>query len=237
MLNNKNRDFGNWTSDNEFEGALSNDEFTTQYDEFILGKRELDKFLIRAMAKNNIDITELDTSKIINMSHTFYNLYSFNQDICGKSVAIMNDASNYNSWDVSNVTAMHAMFFNCENFNQDISGWDFSSVKTMAWMLYGAKDFKFDLSNWKINPETNIVFIFDDLTFAEHNTKYKFTSDKLLKYIDKYKNSTTENIDKNKYNLIKYMKQYSQHNNEEFINIIEELNIKLNKDMDIVDAK
>ena len=36
-------------------------------------------------------------------------------------------------WDISNVTNMSGMFYNCENFNQDISRWDISNVTNMLY--------------------------------------------------------------------------------------------------------
>ena len=48
------------------------------------------------------------------MQNMFACFKKFNQDISG--------------WDVSNVTNMAFMFYDCESFNQDISKWDVSNV-------------------------------------------------------------------------------------------------------------
>ena len=63
----------------------------------------------------NGDISNWNTSNIIDMSFMFYDCESFNQDI--------------SDWDVSNVTNMNYMFYKCTNFNTDISDWDVSNVK------------------------------------------------------------------------------------------------------------
>jgi hypothetical protein len=63
----------------------------------------------------------------------------------------------------------------------------------------------------------------NSLTFDQHNNKYKYTKEKLYFFIDKYNNDAN---DKNKYELIRFMKNYSEHNNNDFINSIEELNLK-----------
>ena len=39
-------------------------------------------------------------------------------------------------WNVSNVTDMMYMFYNCESFNKDISKWDVSSVRYHLAIFY-----------------------------------------------------------------------------------------------------
>jgi surface protein len=132
------KEFGSWDSiKDDFIGALSKDEFITQYGEFLSGNRELDKFLIRGMVRINIakidnniiqnwinlgtklielnnkiviDITDLDTSNIRDMSNMFYGCSDFDQNI--------------NSWDVSNVTSMSNTFAMALYFNQPLGNWD-----------------------------------------------------------------------------------------------------------------
>ena len=55
------------------------------------------------------------------------------------------------SWDVSNVTDMTAMFFRVKSFNVDISNWDVSNVWSMAGMFFGAESFNQDISRWDVS--------------------------------------------------------------------------------------
>ena len=63
-------------------------------------------------------------------------------------------------WDVSKVTNMKGMFYNCENFNSDLSNWDVSSVGNMHSMFYRCKTFNSDLSKWNVRKVKNIGDVF-----------------------------------------------------------------------------
>ena len=63
-------------------------------------------------------------------------------------------------WDVSNVKDMHYMFYNCENFNADLSKWDVSSVKDMTSMFLACENFNSDLSKWDVSNVEYMGFMF-----------------------------------------------------------------------------
>lgn len=54
-------------------------------------------------------------------------------------------------WDVSKVTSMHEVFYQCFNFNSDLSRWDTSRVTDMSYMFYEAPIFNSDISNWDVS--------------------------------------------------------------------------------------
>ena len=60
----------------------------------------------------------------------------------------MTTVPSMNSWDMSNITDMYAMFYYCSLFNQDISGWDVSNVTQMYLMFYRCGLFNQDIGSW-----------------------------------------------------------------------------------------
>ena len=82
-----------------------------KYNYFPQTREELQDIILKRIKQegNNVDLNDIDVSNIKDMSYLFANS-NFNGDI--------------SSWDVSNVTNMIAMFFDCKDFNCDISNWD-----------------------------------------------------------------------------------------------------------------
>jgi surface protein len=149
------------------------------------------------------------------MSSIFAYLHNFNQNI--------------NSWDVSKVTDMRDMFNGATSFNQPLDNWNVSNVSQIVRAFNECTSFKQYLGDWCFIPNINKPWI-NGIEFDQHNQLHQFTENRLISFIEKYNNSSYEDKDKNKYELMKYIKQYSQHNYDEFINIINELkdkNIKL----------
>ena len=91
---------------------------TPDYKYFPKTKFELEGIIRKRLKEegNNVDLNDIDTSKITDMSKLFPGFSpDFNGDI--------------SEWNVSNVTNMRSMFYGCKDFNQDISDWDVSKVK------------------------------------------------------------------------------------------------------------
>ncbi|WP_086244761.1 BspA family leucine-rich repeat surface protein [Campylobacter devanensis] len=55
---------------------------------------------------------------------------------------------------------MCGMFFNCKEFNADISRWDTSNVKNMLFLFNGAHSFNADIGAWDVRNVENITMLF-----------------------------------------------------------------------------
>ena len=157
------------------------------------------------MIKNNEDVTEVNTSKITNMSRLFKGNHTFNQDISDwdtSNVTNMNEMFAYayafnqpiGKWDVSKVRNMSQMFrgvfetyvmrLYSTAFNQDLSNWDVSNVETMYKMFYGS-NINQDLTKWDVSNVTSWKGIFEKirirskrwLKMEEKNKPKKFLDD------------------------------------------------------------
>ena len=131
---------------------------TPDYKYFPKTKLELEGIIRKRIKEegNNVDLNDIDTSKITDMSDLFEYLEFFN--------------GNISRWDVSNVTNMRYMFYDCQDFNQDISGWDVSNVTNMSWMFAGCQSFNQDISSWDISDVKDFSSIFGGCYIDE---KYK----------------------------------------------------------------
>ena len=97
----------------------------------------------------SIDLSELDTSNIINMSHMFYGCY-------------FTSTADVRNLDTSNVENMTGMFGYCTNLTTtDLSGYDLSNVKTMKGMFSScSKLTTIDLSSSDLSSVTNMSEMF-----------------------------------------------------------------------------
>ena len=72
-------------------------------------------------------------------------------------------------WNVSSVTYMSGMFAYCSAFNQDISSWDVSSVTDMRGMFYSCSAFNQDISGWDVSKVTGMSEMFWDCSAFNQN--------------------------------------------------------------------
>ena len=71
---------------------------------------------------------------------------------CGSITTI----NNLNSWNMSSVKIINAMFDNCNLFNQDISGWDVSNVTNISAIFAGCTSFNQNINSWVTSANTNM---------------------------------------------------------------------------------
>ena len=104
---------------------------------------------------NQLDLNDIDTSKITDMSDLF-NAYK------GDLITLSNNGQfDISNWDVSNVKNMSLMFLE-SNFNGDISDWDVSKVKNMEFMFFNSKftGENGDIANWDVSNVENMSRMF-----------------------------------------------------------------------------
>jgi surface protein len=95
--------------------------------------------------------------------------------------ASTNDNGVIGDWDISRVTSLDSVFYNCAHFNADISKWDTSRVTSMGNTFRGCPAFNADLSKWDTSRVTSFTGIFRGAS--------TFNSD-----ISKWNTSNTENF-------------------------------------------
>lgn len=71
---------------------------------------------------------------------------------------------NINNWDVSNVTNMEALFFNATAFNSSLSNWDVSNVINMNSMFKGAVSYNKSLNTWNVSNVQRLDYMFSGAT-------------------------------------------------------------------------
>ena len=108
-------------------------------EDFIITNEEL-KNKIQELYKEQGEGETLDVSSLTNfICDDFSNIFRGFKKV--KHIIGLED------WDVSKVTNMKGMFYNCENFNSDLSNWDVSSVRNMYGMFDGCKSLK-QIPSW-----------------------------------------------------------------------------------------
>lgn len=111
-------------------------------------KSELDRL------GHDASLNHIDVSEVTRMN----SLFSCDYSDLGPKYDMNPDIS---LWNVSNVTNMQCMFYNCENFNQDLSQWAVIKVEDMSRMFWGCEKFNKDLSGWDVSNVEDMMGMFE----------------------------------------------------------------------------
>lgn len=131
-----------------------------------------------------IDVLQWGTNQWQTMNVAFFSL--FNLSINASDIPDLSNVtdmsnmfynctsfnSNISNWDVSNVTNMQSMFQGATSFNQDIGSWNTSNVTSMSSMFSGATSFNQDLSSWDVSKVTDMVTMFWGTNFNQNLSKW-----------------------------------------------------------------
>lgn len=109
------------------------------------------------VSDESVYLGDIDTSLITDMSKMFIEVSR--KDFCG-----------IESWDVSKVINMYAMFSRQKDFYADLSSWDVSKVENVESMFYGCKKFNGQIpKGWDLKADSSNAF----LSFRSMLKKYK----------------------------------------------------------------
>ena len=142
-----------------------------QDDKIVLGS---DASYLFAMydKSTKLDVSNLDTSKVTNMSYMFYickateikGLTLFNTTNVTNMASMFQmtraESLNLSSFDTSKVTDMSDMFGYSQVTSLDLSNFDTSKVTDMSWMFSSSQATSLDLSNFDTSNVTNMQYMF-----------------------------------------------------------------------------
>jgi surface protein len=80
-----------------------------------------------------------------------------------------NGGESMNSLGVEGVKTLHGMFYNCLEFNQDVSGWDVSKCENLCQIFSGCKAFNQNVGGWNVKNVTNMVESFRECSVFDQD--------------------------------------------------------------------
>jgi surface protein len=132
-----------------------------------------DSFLnmFRNCAMLQANVSNWNTSNVLNMSGMFNGASVFDSDLSGWITTQVTDMSymfndallfngNVTTWDTSSCTDMSFMFTNCAEFSWNPSLWNTAAVTNMSQMFRNAVKFSGSLANWNTGLVTNMDYMF-----------------------------------------------------------------------------
>lgn len=172
------------TSDGQtFSGVTGNHTITfpsanTRYDVEITGLFPRIYFNLGSERLKILDIKQWGDIEWGSMNRAFYGCYnliisatdtpdlSYTTDIGGMLANTSFTTLDLSSWNVSNITSMESMFYQCTSLTTlDVSNWSVSSVTRMDNMFFQCTSLTtLDLSSWDVSNVTNMNSMFQFCT-------------------------------------------------------------------------
>lgn len=139
-------------------------------------KNELRKLILN----EEIQLNEIDTSCITDMSHLF-------EPVLETGAQARFFFNGIETWDVSNVRDMSYMFCFARNFNEDLSAWNVSKVESMRGMFQFASSFNKDISLWNVSSVRNMSSMFyDAAAFSQNLDKWDIKNVRTMRFMFMY---------------------------------------------------
>ena len=127
------------------------------------------------MTINNMEINNLKTSKVTNMTHMFSgatlsNVNLSNWDFVSTTslasmfhTAIINSNVNVSNWNLTNINDISSMFAYAQiNYELDLGSWDTSNVTIMSSLFaYATINANIGIENWNTGNVTTMAYMFD----------------------------------------------------------------------------
>ena len=102
----------------------------------------------------------------------------------------------FDNWDVSNITNMERAFQYCSNFNQPLNNWDVSSVTNMKSMFEFCYAFNQPIDNWDVSNVIDMYTMFGDChSFNQDISNWDFNNEVALGFFVTFTDMSVDNYD------------------------------------------
>lgn len=118
----------------------------------------------------NMDVTATDAPILTNLPPA---TLDFMFDGCKN---LKNTNNSLNTWDVSNIKSIAAMFEGCSSFNQDLNNWNTANVTNMGSVFRNCTVFNGDITTWNTSSVINLARAFENADAFNRDIKTSGTA-------------------------------------------------------------
>ncbi|WP_422105423.1 BspA family leucine-rich repeat surface protein [Winogradskyella sp.] len=83
------------------------------------------------------------------------------ESMFGLCSGLTGDHTDFNAWNLSNITDINDMFYFAHAFNSDLDNWNVSNVTNMTTLFWGAETFNGNISTWDVSSVIDMDDMFD----------------------------------------------------------------------------